>query len=163
MEGYDLISAADDKKLGTVVRDEGDYVVFEHGMLRKQYHAVPKTTVDVDAERREVRTTLAKELVEDSPKVDDDGFDREQLSRYYGLADVSEAPPTEGYGDTVATDPAHGAETEEQAAGLETAVEQRARIREGGTSGDRPGGIPQESPAMLGERYSSADVPEEER
>jgi hypothetical protein len=163
MEGYDVISAVDDKKLGTVVREEGDYVVIEHGMLRKQHHAIPKTTLEVQDDRREVRTTLARGLVEDSPKIDDDGLDREELARYYGLADTSQAPPTEGYGDTIPTDPAHGPETDEQAAGLEPAAEQRARIREGDTSGDRAGGIPQESPAMLGERYSSADVPEEER
>jgi hypothetical protein len=163
MEGYDLISVADDKKLGKVVRAEGDYVIFEHGTLRKQHHAIPKTTLEVLDDRGEVRTTLARALIEDSPKIGDEGLDREELARYYGLADTSAAPPTEGYGETVPTDPVHGPETEEQAAGVEPAVEQRARIREGGTSGDRPGGIPQESPAMLGERYSSADVPEEER
>jgi hypothetical protein len=163
MEGYDVISAVDDKKLGSVVRDEGDYLIIEHGTLRKQRHAIPKATVEVLDDRREARTTLARGLIEDSPKIGDDGLDREELARYYGLADTSVAPPTEGYGDTVPTDPAQGAETEEQAAGLEPAAEQRARIREGDTSGDRAGGIPQESPAMLGERYSSADVPEEER
>jgi hypothetical protein len=163
MEGYDVISAVDDKKLGSVVREEGDYVIIEHGTLRKQRHAIPKTTLQVLDDRSEVRTTLARGLIEDSPRVDDDGLDRENLARYYGLADTSEAPPTEGYGDTVPTDPAQGAETEEQAAGIEPAAEQRARIREGDASGDRAGGIPQESPAMLGERYSSADVPEEER
>jgi hypothetical protein len=131
MEGYDVISLADDKKLGTVVREEDDYVVFEHGTLRKQHHAIPKTTVEVDAGTREVRTTLSKELVEDSPKVDDGGLDREALARHYGT------PDTAG-----------------------TAVHERIEVREG-AEGDRPGGIPQESPAMLGERYSSADVPED--
>ena len=131
MEGYDVISVADDKKLGTVVREQDDYVVFEHGALRKQHHAIPKTTVEVDADRHEVRTTLSKELVEDSPRVDDSGFDREVLDRYYGEADTA------------------GAAVHERLQSLED------------VEGDRPGGIPQESPGLLGERYSSADVPED--
>jgi hypothetical protein len=131
MEGYDVISVADDKKLGTVVRAEDDYVVFEHGTLRKQHHAIPITTVEVDESAQEVRTTLSKELVEDSPKVDDDGLDRDALARHYGVPDTA--------GD---------------------AVHERLETR-GDVEGDRPGGIPQESPAMLGERYSSADVPED--
>jgi hypothetical protein len=131
MEGYEVISVADDKKLGTVVREQDGYVVFEHGTLRKQHHAIPRTTVEVDADRREVRTTLSKELVEDSPKVDDDGFDREALDRHYGEADTA------------------GAAVHERLQSLED------------VEGDRPGGIPQESPGLLGERYSSADVPED--
>ena len=131
MEGYEVISVADDKKLGTVVREEDGYVVFEHGTFRKQHHAIPKTTIEVDAERHEVRTTLSKELIEDSPRVDDGEFDRDALNRHYG------EPDTAG-----------------------TAVHERLETREG-VEGDRPGGIPQESPGMLGERYSSADVPED--
>jgi hypothetical protein len=130
MEGYDLISVADDKKLGTVVRAENDYVVFEHGTLRKQHHAIPITAVEVDEASEEVRTTLSKELVEDSPAVHEE-LDRDALARHYGT------PDTAG-----------------------EAVQDRLETREG-VEGDRPGGIPQESPAMLGERYSSADVPED--
>jgi hypothetical protein len=131
MEGYDVISVVDDKTLGTVVREEGDYVVFEHGTFRKQLHAVPRTTVEVDTERREVRTTLSKELIEESPKVGQDGLDREALARHYGTPDTGEQ-----------------------------AVRERLETREV-EGGDRPGGIPQESPGMLGERYSGADVPED--
>jgi hypothetical protein len=135
MEGYDVISVADDKKIGTVVREEGDYVVFEHGTLRKQHHAIPNTTIEVVDSENEVRTTLSKDLIESSPKIDDDaGIDVDELGRHYGTADTSEA-----------------------------AVSERLEIREG-HPGDRAGGIPQESPAMLGERYSSADdTSEEER
>jgi hypothetical protein len=131
MEGYELISVVDDEKLGTVVRVEGDYVVFEHGLLRKQHHAVPLTAVEVDDDARALRTTLSKELIEGSPRVDDGEFDRDALARHYGT------PDTAG-----------------------EAVHERIEAREG-TEGDRPGGIPQESPAMLGERYSGADVPED--
>lgn len=135
MEGYDVISVVDDKKIGTVVREEGDYVVFEHGTLRKQHHAIPSTTIEVNESDQEVRTTLSKDLIESSPKIDDDaGIDREALGRHYGTADTAEA-----------------------------AVADRVETREGQT-GERAGGIPPESPAMLGERYSSADdTSEEER
>ena len=133
MEGYDVISVADDKKLGTVVREEGDYVVFEHGTLRKQHHAIPSTTIEVVDADNEVRTTLSKDMIESSPKVDD-GIDFEELGRHYGVADTTGA-----------------------------AVEERLAVREGHPD-HRAGGIPQESPAMLGERYSSADdTSEEER
>jgi hypothetical protein len=131
MTGYEVISVADDERLGTVVREEGGYVVFEHGLLRKRHLAVPKNTVEVDAERRQVRTTLSKELVEGSPKVEDDRLDTDALARHYGTPDTAER-----------------------------AVEERLAAREG-IDGDRPGGIPEESPAMLGERYSSADIPED--
>jgi hypothetical protein len=131
MEGYDLISLVNDRKLGTVVREEGDYVVFEHGTLRKQHHAVPKTAVEVDEGRRQLRTTLSKELIEESPRVEDGGLDRDALDRHYGTPDTAGG-----------------------------AVQERLETRED-VEGDRPGGIPQESPAMLGERYSSADVPED--
>ena len=51
------------------------------------------------------------------------------------------------------------AEYQEHQAGLETAVEERAQIREG--SAEATDGMPDESPALLGDRLS--DVPEERR
>jgi hypothetical protein len=131
MIGYDVISVADDERLGTVVGEEGDYIVFEHGRLRKQHHAIPKTAVEVDAESRQIRTSLSKALIEDSPLVEEGGLDNEALARHYGTPDTSEH-----------------------------AVQERLATREG-VDGERPGGIPEEAPAMLGERYSSADVPED--
>jgi hypothetical protein len=131
MEGYDVISVADDTRLGTVIREQGDYVVFEHGTLRKQHRAIPNTTIEVDDDRNEVRTTLSKELIEESPKVDENGLDYDALARHYGASDTA--------GE---------------------AVQERLDVREPG-DGDRPGGIPQDSPGLLGERYSSADVPED--
>jgi hypothetical protein len=129
MEGYDVISVADGEQLGSVVREEDGYVVIEWGTLRKQRHAIPSTTVEVDDDARQVRTTLSKELIEESPVVGDEGLDRESLARHYGEPDTAGA-----------------------------AVHERLETREG-ARGDRPGGIPRESPGMLGERYSDADVP----
>lgn len=158
MNGYDFITAVDDKKWGTVVDQQGDYVIVEHGTLRKHRYAVPMSSVDVDEGGKEVRTTLSGELISESPKVDDD-FNREDVDRHYGLTGTEVAPPTEGYGDTISDDPARGAEYQEHQAGLETAVEERARIREG--SAETTDGMPAESPALLGDRLS--DVPEERR
>lgn len=158
MNGYDFITAVDDKKWGTVVDQQGDYVFVEHGTLRKHRYAVPKSAVEVDESAEEVRTTLSGELISESPRVDD-GFDRQAVDRHYGLAGTEAAPPTEGYGDTVSDDPARGAEYQEQQAGLDTAVEERAQIREG--SAEATDGMPDESPALLGDRLS--DVPEDRR
>src|SRR4029450_8775368 len=92
MEGYDVISVVDDKKIGTVVREEGDYVVFEHGTLRKRPPPTPSTTIEVNESDQEVRTTLSKDLIESSPKIDDEaGIDREALGRHYGTPDTPEA------------------------------------------------------------------------
>lgn len=158
MDRYDFITAVDDKRWGTVVGREGEYVIVEHGTLRKHRFAVPQDSVDVDEDAKEARTSLSGELISESPKVDDD-FDHAAVARHYGLADTSEAPPTEGYGDTVPGDPARGAEYQEQQAGVETATEERARIREGSTEGTDA--LPDESPALLGDRLS--DVPEDQK
>jgi hypothetical protein len=158
MQGYDFITAVDDKQWGTVVDKQGEYVIVEHGTLRKHRYAVPQDSVQVDDEAKEARTSLSAELIGDSPKVDD-GLDHEAVARHYGLADTFEAPPTEGYGDTVPGDPARGAEYDQQQAGVDTATEERARIREGGA--DATDGMPDESPALLGDRLS--DVPEDQK
>jgi hypothetical protein len=86
MDGYDLITS-DDKRLGHVVGTSGDNVIVEHGHLRKSRHAVPQTFLDVHDDEGVVRTTLSKQLIEDSPKVPDDGdVDEAEIAAYYGLA-----------------------------------------------------------------------------
>ena len=127
MNEYEFITAVDDKKWGTVVDQQGDYVIVEHGTLRKHRYAVPRSSVDVDEDAKEVRTTLSGELISESPKVDD-GFNRDDVDRHYGLTGTEVATPTEGYGDTVSDDPARGAEYQEQQAGLDTAVEELSLI-----------------------------------
>jgi hypothetical protein len=107
MDGYELITS-DDKRLGHVVGTSGDNVIVEHGHVRKSRHAIPQTFVDVNDDEGVVRTTLSKRLIEDSPKVPDDGdVDEAEIAAYYGLAggDAS-SPATEGYGALNADDPA---------------------------------------------------------
>jgi hypothetical protein len=132
MKGYDLITVVDDKRWGTVVDENSEYVIVEHGTLRKHRYAVPREAVQVNPASEEVRTTLSGELIGESPTVDD-GFDHEAVARHYGLGDTSEL------------------------AGVETATEERARIREG--TAESTDGLPDESPALLGDRIP--DTPDE--
>jgi hypothetical protein len=131
MDGYELITVVDDKRWGTVVGRQGDYVIAEHGTLRKHRYAVPATSVEVDDDARQVRTTLSGELIAESPKVDV-GFDDDAVAHHYGL-EATEGP----------------------ASGAETAVEERARIREGSAEAT----LPDESPALLGDRLADVDEP----
>lgn len=141
MEGYDLVTS-DDKHLGHVVAKVGDNAIVEHGHLRKSRHAVPTAFLDVHEDEQIVRTTLSKELIEDSPKVPDDGdVDEAEIAAYYGLAEGYEQPGTEGYGVLEPDDPAWTADQQERRAGLEPAAEERARIRKG-IEGGEPYGPP---------------------
>jgi hypothetical protein len=151
MDGYDFITAVDDKHWGTVVGRQDAYIIVEHGTLRKHRYAVPESSVDVDESAQEVRTTLSGELISESPRVDD-GFDSDAVARHYGLTDTTiEYEPA-------ADDPGRGPEYQQQRAGLESSVEERARIREG--DADTTDAMPDESPALLGDRLS--DVREDE-
>jgi hypothetical protein len=130
MDGYDVITS-DDHKAGSVVRVDGDLLIIESGLLRKSHHAVPLTFAQVNEDERVVRLTLAREIVDDSPQIEDDELDRRAIAEHYGLASGYDEPETQGYGDVVADDPAWGAEYEERRTGVEPAAERRARIREG--------------------------------
>jgi hypothetical protein len=138
MDGYDFITAVDDKRWGTVVGREGEYVIVEHGTLRKHRFAVPQDSVDVDDGAKEARTSLSGELISESPKVDD-AFDHDAVARHYGLDDA-------------------GGPSAAEASGGDTAVEERAQIREGESD---MAGLPDESPALLGDRLS--DVREDDK
>jgi hypothetical protein len=137
MTGYDVVSS-DDHTIGTVVADHGDYLVIEHGLLRKARHLLPKVFAHpVDAERI-VRLTISKDIVADSPKLEDDSIDEEAVARHYGLAAGETQPSTEGRGDLLPDDPAEAAEVEGARHGIEPAAKQRAEIREGRHDADAP-------------------------
>lgn len=143
MEGYDVITS-DEHKLGHVVGTIGDNLVVEHGTLRKTKHAVPKVFVHPDEAEQVVRLTVSKELVEDSPKLDDGDLDERAVAEHYGLAEGYEAPETLGDGELLPDDPAWSAEEEELRTGVPTATQERLRAREGD--------VTPESPGLLGER-----------
>jgi hypothetical protein len=139
MEGYDVVTV-DDRKIGKVVGQSGQFLIVEQGALMKSKHALPREFAHVDDSERQVRVTVPKEIVSDSPKLDGD-FDEQAVAEHYGLT-PSTGPGTEGY--------------EEQ--GAETAEEERARIREGGEQS----GLPESSPALLGDRVAGIDERDQE-
>ena len=128
MQGYDVVTS-DGEPIGTVVAETKGSFVVEHGMLRKSRRAIPRAFAHVDEDARVIRTTLAKRVIDESPKVAAD-VDDATVARYYGLAGGGSTPATEGYGEVDPSDPAVGAERLELATGLEPAASERARRRE---------------------------------
>jgi len=139
MEGYDVVTVGDEK-VGTVVGESGDYLIVEHGLIRKSKRALPREFAHVDDGDQQVRITVGKEIFLGSPELDGE-LDERAVAEYYGLAQS-------------ATAPAGSAEEQAQRAGVETAVQERARIREGEPEIEK-------SPAMLGDR--TAGVEEQRR
>ena len=134
MDGYDVIGS-DDHKVGEVVAQEGDLLIVEGGLLRKSRHAVPKAFAHADEGEKVVRLSVSKDLVVDSPNVDDD-VDHEAVAMHYGLVDTTVAPETLGDGEVDPDDPAESAEVAGARRGVEPTPEQRARMRDGD---DEPG------------------------
>ncbi len=130
MENYEVITS-DEHKLGRVVRLEGDHLIVEQGHLPKTKHAIPMTFAHVDDSQNVVRVSVSKEIVEDSPKVENGPVDRKAVAEHYGLAEGYVAPDTLGDGELRPDDPAWSEEYEEQRLGLEPAAERRAKIMKG--------------------------------
>jgi hypothetical protein len=147
MESYDVVTI-DDEKVGTVAGESGDFLIVEHGMIRKSKRALPRQLARVDDGEQQVRITVGKEIFLDSPELDGD-LDEQAVREYYGLA-PSQGPGAEGYGVTDPGDPARSSEEQALRAGMEPAVEERARIRE-----DEP--EIEESPALLGDRTTGVE------
>ena len=132
MEGYDVVTI-EDEKVGKVVDTHGDNLIVEQGTIRKSKHALPRTFAEVDEGEKVVRMTVSKEIFCDSPKVNGE-VDENAIALHYGLAEDSEAPATEGYDETT------------------PAEQERAQAREQ-LGGETDQGVPEESPALLGDRY----------
>jgi hypothetical protein len=149
MKGFQVVTS-DDCKFGEVVDVQADHLIVEHGTLRKRKYAVPETFAHADASERTVRLSVSKEIVENSPKLENGSIDADGVAAHYGLAEATAAPETEGYGDLLPDDPGRSADEEALQAGRETADQQRASMRE---DGFRP---EQEdlgsSPGLLGDR-----------
>ena len=92
MQGYE-VRTIDDDMIGHVAADDGDFLIVEHGRLMKTKHALPKAFADVDDDEKVVRTTLSKELIDDSPKVNGE-LDRVAVAEHYGLVEHFAAEPT---------------------------------------------------------------------
>jgi hypothetical protein len=148
MEGYEVVTS-DDCNLGRVVALEGDYLIIEHGTLRKAKHAVPKTFAHSDEGEQIVRLSVSKDIIESSPKLENGALDQRAIAEHYGLAGGFEAPETAGYGDVLPDDPGLSAEQEAIRAGITPAPEERVRVREEMEHPEKELGS---SPGMLGDR-----------
>jgi hypothetical protein len=151
MESYELV-APDEDTVGQVVERKGDYLIVEHGALRKSRHAVPWSTVEIDSAEQKARTSLSKELIVTSPKLENGSLDEQALAAHYGLGADRTAPATEGYGVTDPTDPARSAERDAISAGMEPGTEERARMRKE---------MPRQGPELLDVRRTRTDEGEE--
>ena len=153
MHGINVVTS-DDHKAGHVVGDQDDYYIVEIGTLRKHKHVLPKTFA---AEKDGVLcATVTWDILKDAPQVEGDGtIDRDAVAEHYGLAEHYEAPETVGYGETVADDPAFGAEQAAAAGGVATAEQERIAVRNKMRPGeDRPS---HPSPGVTGgDRYRDA-------
>jgi hypothetical protein len=96
MDGYEVISVNEDKRIGHVSGRVGDFLIVEHGHLRKSHNPLPLAFAEVDDASQRVVTMLAHDIVYDAPQVTKGELDEQVAAQYYGLAD---APPAEGFGD----------------------------------------------------------------
>ena len=103
MDGYD-VETIDGDKIGRVVGTDHGYLLVEHG-LRKTTHALPHVFAEIDDDAHVVRTTLSKQIIHDSPKMNGE-IDRGAVAEHYGLAEGYTDPPTRGRGELLPDDPA---------------------------------------------------------
>ena len=128
MERYDVLTS-DGKKAGTVVGEVGDYLVVEHGMLRKTRTPLPRAFAEVHESEGVIRATVSKEIFDGAPAMRDDEVDEQAVAAHYGLAEAFADPESEGYGDTLPDDPGLSAEAQEHRTGVESAAQERAEVR----------------------------------
>lgn len=148
MEGFE-VRTVEDEKVGHVVGTSGDFLIVEHGSLRKSRHALPREYADVDESAQVVLMTVTKDVFSDSPKVENGSLDEQAIREHYGLTFATVPDPTGQAADDAAS------------VGVETAEQERARIRREADSG--ASGIPDESPALLGDRVRGIDEPDQEK
>ena len=151
MEGYEVVTP-DEDTVGHVVERKGDYLIVEHGLLRKSRHAVPWSTVEIDDAEQKARTSLSKELIATSPKLENGSLDEQAVAAHYGVGADRTAPATEGYGVTEPADPARSAEHDAVSAGLEPGTQERARIQKE---------MPRQGPELLDARPTRTDEGDE--
>jgi hypothetical protein len=125
MKGYTVITS-DEKKAGHVVEEDNDYLIVEHGTLRKSRKPLPRAFAHADEQEQVVRATVPSGVLNDAPDPGDDAA----IARHYGLAGDDPDPVTHGYGDILPDDPATPAD--------DSAVAERARLRAHQNPGEGP-------------------------
>jgi hypothetical protein len=88
MEGYDVVTV-DEQKIGKVVGESKDFLIVEQGTLRKSKHPLPREFAHVDDSELQVRVTVPKEIVSDSPTADEE-LDERAVREHYGLTGIDE-------------------------------------------------------------------------
>jgi hypothetical protein len=89
-EGKDVVTV-DDQKLGTVIAERDDCVIIESGHVFKTKHAIPRSFIHDGDDV--LRATVTKDVVGDSPKVDLDNWNAEEVRFHYGLDTHFEVDP----------------------------------------------------------------------
>ena len=82
MEGMDVVTS-DDDKLGTVLAERDGFVIVESGHVFKSKHAIPRDFIH--EQDGVLVATVAKDVVMDSPKIDNGSIDADAVRRHYGL------------------------------------------------------------------------------
>jgi hypothetical protein len=140
-EGKEVISS-DDAKLGHVIAVRDDCVLVETGHVFKSKHAIPRSFLH--EQDGVLRATVSKELVGDSPKVDESNWSCDEVLAHYGLTGTYEVDPD--------PDALENAETVGARAGAKPAPAQRAAELE---DAEEPG---YDRPAVR-ERQANANDP----
>jgi hypothetical protein len=122
------VVTSDDHKLGTVIDERDRCVIIETGHVFKTKHAIPREFLhEVEGE---LRATVTKDVVDDSPKIDLDEWDCSVVRLHYGLDGPFEVDP-----DPEGTE---HAETDALRAGMKPAPAQRIETMEGRDPNERP-------------------------
>jgi len=82
MEGIDVVTY-DEDKLGTVLEQRDDFVIIESGHVFKSKHAIPREFVHEQG--GVLVATVAKDVVMDSPKIENGTVDAQAIRLHYGL------------------------------------------------------------------------------
>ncbi len=139
MNGYEVVSVLDDKCIGHVSGRVGDFLIVEHGHLRKSQNPLPLSFATVDEANQRVVTTLAHDIVYDAPTAKEGEFDEQAAAQYYGLG---ETQPVDGLVDV------DDHELKAEASRAET----RSELATGDGETDTVGAPAGQSPALLGDR-----------
>jgi hypothetical protein len=127
VEGQTVVTS-DDHKLGTVIAERDDCVIIETGHVFKTRHAIPQEFLhDHDGL---LRATVAKDAVEDSPKIDLEDWSCRDVREHYGLDGPLFLDP-----DPDATE---SAETDALRAGVKPATAERLDVLNSGADADWP-------------------------
>ncbi|MDX6476333.1 MAG: hypothetical protein QOH95_1844 [Gaiellaceae bacterium] len=127
MEGQTVVTS-DDHKLGTILAERDDCVIIETGHIFKAKHAIPREFLhEVDGQ---LRATLTKDVVDDSPKVDLENWDCSTIKLHYGLDGPFEVDPD--------PDSLENAETDAARAGMKPAPAERIDVLEGNDANTVP-------------------------